>query len=440
MMFCMALAAGCTAAPSASLVPPAPGGTTVVWLSDPTAETATDDVRQVLKDAFEEAHPSINLQLMTGPTTTDKLKSVLSTQLKAGAATPDVYEADVVWQYEFAANGYALPLNNLAPGSWNSSGIGSEKSVAATFDDAMKYKGSYYGVPYFIDEGFLYYRRDLLEKAKLLPPRTWEQLEKDSLILNKKGLPSQFVWQGANYEGLTCDWYEFMTDAFGNKPPPGTTPAQELDSPKSMKALNFMRGLIEMGVSPNKVDTFTETDTNNEFAEGQAAFMRGWDSAYVNTTNADSTLRADQVGVELPPVFDGQPGPSGWSALGGWSLDVNPHSKNLDAALTFIQWMAGQQAQRILATQYSLIPGNAAVRNDPAIASGNPVLSLARQARVVARPAQEPKYPQVSSTISSAIYRALPGAGSPGRDPCAELTAAARRLGLRTGGGLTCPP
>jgi ABC-type glycerol-3-phosphate transport system substrate-binding protein len=52
--------AGCTntaATESLPLVPAAgPGSGTIVWLTDPTAETATNDVRQVLADAFEQAY------------------------------------------------------------------------------------------------------------------------------------------------------------------------------------------------------------------------------------------------------------------------------------------------------------------------------------------------------------------------------------------------
>lgn len=434
------LIGGCAAVPGAPSVPPAPEPATVVWLADPIAETATNDVRQVLKDAFEEAYPSISLQLMTGPTTTNQLRSTLVRQLSSGATTPDVYDTDVVWQYEFAARGYSLPLNAYLPASyWSTSGSPSESGASAAFDQAMRYKGSYYGVPEYIDEGFLYYRKDLLARAGLQPPRTWEQLEKDSTVLKSKGLAYQFAWQGSDYEGLTCDWYEFMTDAFGNKPPSTMTPAQELDSPQALKALEFMRGLIGKGISPRNVNTFTETSAQNAFAEGNVAFLRGWSTSYADTINTDSKLQPRQVGVELPPSFQGEPGPSGWSTLGGWGLAVNSRTKHLKAALTFIKWLAGPQAQWILATQYSLIPGNAAIRTDPAATSSNPVLNAAARARVIARPSQEKGYPAISGDISGAVYRALPGPGTPGGDPCRLLTTAARELDPGAGGGLTCP-
>src|ERR1035441_4952703 len=323
--------AGCTkATPTVSLPPvPAagPGLGTIVWLADPTAETATNDVRQVLADAFEQAYPSITVKLETGPTSTDKLRAQLVRQLASGS-TPDVDDGDVIWPSSFAPAGYAVPLSKyLPPAFWDTFGTAGGANSGASFVRDLTYNHDIYGVPEYIDEGFLYYRKDLLAKAHLAPPRTWEELEHDALVLKSRGLPHQFVWQGDNYEGLTCDWYEFLADAFGGLPP-GGSPATEIDSAPGPKPLQFMQGLIGQGISPATVDTFEETDTDSVFDTGHAAFMRGWDSAYANATSGPNALRPDQVGVEAPPAFQGQSG-VGWSTLGGWGLFINPRTRDL---------------------------------------------------------------------------------------------------------------
>jgi multiple sugar transport system substrate-binding protein len=437
----VALMAGCMKSPGSSALPAAqgsgPGSGTVVWLADPSAETATDDVRQVLVDAFEKAYPSINIELETGPRDTDSLRALLARKLSANSRTPDVYDGDVVWPYAFARDGYALPLSRYLPRSfWNTFGASGGLGSGASMVRDMTYRGAIYGVPDYVDEGFLYYRKDLLARARLKPPRTWEQLVADAITLKRDHLPYQFVWQGDNYEGLTCVWYEFMADAFGELPP-GASPAADLDSPQSLKALDFLRSLIDDRISPRNVDTFQETDTSISFDSGQAAFMRGWDSAYSDAISAASSLHADQVGVELPPAFQPGSGP-GWSTLGGWGLFINPHTRNLQAALTFVKWMAGSQAQWILATQYSQIPANASVRDNPAAIARSPVLQAAADARVVSRPSDAADYPQVSEDIHANIYAALPGPGSAGKNPCAALVKAARLLDPGITGGLHC--
>jgi multiple sugar transport system substrate-binding protein len=439
LMIAVSLAACTTTTPAVSL-PSAPaagaGLGTIVWQTDPTSETTTNDVRQVLADAFEQAYPSITVKLETGPTSTDELRQQLLRQLASGS-TPDVYDGDVVWPYLFAPAGYALPLDKYLPTAfWNTFGTAGEANSGASFVADLTYNHHIYGVPEFIDEGFLYYRKDLLAKAHLAPPRTWEELEQDALVLKSRGLPYQFVWQGNKYEGLTCDWYEFLADAF-NGLPSKASPAADLDSAQAQRALRFMQGLIVQGISPATVDTFEETDTNNAFDAGQVAFMRGWDSAYADATSGSNALRPDQVGVEAPPAFQGQSG-GGWSTLGGWGLFINPRTKNLRAALTFVQWMAGWQAQWILATQYSEIPANASVRNDPVVISRNPVLAAAARTRVVLRPAMTDNYVQISKIIFDNVNAALDEPKSAAQ-ACLSLRKAARALDPAVTGGLSCP-
>ena len=142
--------AGCTmTAPTVSLPPvPAagPGLGTIVWLADPTAETATNDVRQVLADAFEQAYPSITVKLETGPTSTDALRAQLVSQLPSGS-TPDVYDGDVIWPSSFAPAGYAVPLSKyLPPAFWDTFGTAGGANSGASFVRDLTYNHDIYGV------------------------------------------------------------------------------------------------------------------------------------------------------------------------------------------------------------------------------------------------------------------------------------------------------
>src|SRR5262249_35939783 len=173
----------------------------------------------------------------------------------------------------------------------------------------------------------------------------------DSMILNSKGLPYHYVWQGNDYEGLTCVWMEMLADAYGDDDLPADMSAA-LVSPQAVRALNFLRQLISEDVSRSDTNALEEPDGDRLFDSRQVAFLRGWDSAYGNALGfTGQVVDSGDIGVMPPPTFSGQPGP-GWSALGGWSLFVNPRSKHRTEDLTFIQWVAGVHAQRILATQF----------------------------------------------------------------------------------------
>ncbi len=435
------LACGCTH-PSPRLTLPArpgkaPGSGTIVWLAGPQVATASDGVRQALVDAFERAYPSIKVRLQAGPDSTDSLRATLWKGLSAGAVTPDVYTGDVVWPYEFAHAGLALPLSRYLPASfWTTFGPPGRPGTSSMVR-AVTYRGAKYAVPYFLDEGFLYYRKDLLHKAGLEPPKTWQQLIYDSKELEQKHLPYQFVWQGNNYEGLTCDYYEILADAFG-RPPTNANLAAELDSPQALKALQFLRQLIKAGISPHNIDTFEEPQADHAFDTGHAAFLRSWDSSYANAMSTTSaTAHPGRVGIEPPPTFQGQQGP-GFSVIGGWSLFINPHTQNLRADLTFVTWMAGVQAQRILASQYFQIPTNDSVRTDTSITRLSPVLKAAADTKLVGRPSATIDYQKITTAIHRNIYAALPGPSSAGLRPCLALRRAALAIDPHIHGTLRC--
>jgi multiple sugar transport system substrate-binding protein len=112
------------------------------------------------------------------------------------------------------------------------------------------------------------------------------------------------------------------------------------------------------------------------------------------------------------PSFDGQ-GHPGYSVTGGWNLYLNPHSKHVAAAVAFIKWLTGSDAQRIIAEQGGEIPTVAAVLADPTVQAANPAFQVAATNKLVSRPSQVAAYAQVSQGVYSNINAALAGSASP---------------------------
>ncbi len=387
---------------------PAPGNAlsgSIVWSATPTTTAPSADSRTVLIDAFEKKYPNIHVTLVSAPANTDTNRATLATQISDGSSTPDVFMGDVIWPAQFGAYQLAVPLSDYLPSSyWAQFAPG--LVAGATYD------GKVYGSPLFEDQGFMYYRKDLLAKEGMSPPTTWEQLESDATTLVSKGLVKYgFVWQGDSYEGLTCNFMEYLTDAGGTVTNSGYTKAT-LDSPQALKALTFMRSLITSGASPAAVTTFQEPQAMSTFAAGNAAFMRNWDYAYASANTPATSSVVGKVGVEPMPTFAGQPTP-GYSNIGGWNMYINPHSKNIAADLTFIKFLASPQAQTILATQFSEIPVTTVVRSSPTVIALNPVLAIVNKTKLVPRPAGTPNYPALSTTIYTNVNAALAGSASP---------------------------
>ncbi len=182
----------------------------IVWSASPLTGTGANDARTVLINAFEKQYPNIHVTLVSAPTDTDTNRATLATEISGGSSTPDVFMGDVIWPAQFGAHQLALPLSDYLPASYWS-------KFAPGLVQGATYQGKVYGSPLFEDQGFLYYRKDLLAKAHLSVPTTWQQLESDSVKLVHSGAVKYgFVWEGDSYEGLTCDFMEYLADAGGS--------------------------------------------------------------------------------------------------------------------------------------------------------------------------------------------------------------------------------
>lgn len=395
---------------------------TIAWSASPIAQVG---IRAKLISTFEKKYPNIHIKLISAPTNTNTNRAQLVTQISGGSSSPDVFMGDVIWPAEFGAHGLAVPLSNYLPSSyWSKFAPGLVKGAS--------YKGKVYGSPLFEDQGFLYYRKDLLKKAGLPVPKTWAQLKSDSQTLQKKGMVKYgFVWEGASYEGLTCDLMEYLTDAGGKVVNSSYTKA-EINSPAAVKAVSFMRSLITSGVTPRAVTTMQEPQAMAVFDAGNAAFLRNWDYAWSNSQTPSDSKVVGKVGVAPLPTFSASSYP-GYSNIGGWNLYINPHSKNKAADLTFIKWMSSTTAQDILGKTYSEIPTVESVRKALAASpSSAPPIRVAAKTKLVPRPAGSPKYPKISSALYTNVNAALAGSKS----VKAALSAAQSQINSAISGGL----
>lgn len=402
----------------------------IVWSASPLSGTGANDARTVLINAFEKQYPGIHVTLVSAPTDTDTNRATLATEISGGATTPDVFMGDVIWPAQFGAHQLAVPLSQYLPASYWS-------RFAPGLVAGATYKGLVYGSPLFEDQGFLYYRKDLLAKYHMAVPQTWEQLETDAKTLASNGsVKYGFVWQGDSYEGLTCNFMEYLTSA-GGSPTNAAYTSATLNSPAALKAVTFMRSLITSGASPAAVTTFQEPQAMNTFGGGNAAFLRNWDYAYTAaiTPSSGGKLTASQVGVAPLPTFAGQ-GYPGYSNIGGWNMYINPHSTHLGADLTFIQWLSTPAAQDILSMKYGFISTVTAVRTDPTVIGSNPVFAVVPKTRLVPRPAGTPEYPALSTAIYQNVNAALAGSASPSAAAAAMQSAATTALSSTSNGGL----
>src|SRR4051794_18677086 len=334
--------------------------------------------------------PNLTAKLVEFPASADEQRNQFIQRQQAKSGDCDVFSSDVIWTAEFASQKW---LYDLTPY------MEKKKSeyIQAPIETAT-YDGKIWGAPESSDAAFIYYRTD---KVKT-PPKTWQELYKMA------GSSGGIVYQGAPYEGLTCDFLELLFAAGGTVLSDDGTKAT-IDSPESVKALQFMVDGIKSGAAPKAVTTYMEPESLTAFQTGKYAFMRNWPYAYALNEKANKVKGKFKV---MPfPSFEGG-GKAG--ILGGHNSVVSAYSKNPGAALKLIEFIGSPEIQKAYASQFSLTPVRNDVYDDPAVKKALPFSAELKTAveQAKARPVS-PVYPQISQAIYKNVNSALSGQTSP---------------------------
>ena len=360
---------------------------------------------------YEARRPGVRVRTEALPSSSDEQHLFYVINLRGGSRDFDVFALDVIWVAEFARAGWLADMTSVFPPA-------EQREFFDGPTQAARWRERVYAVPWFMDAGLLYYRKDLLARHGFAPPQTWEQLARAARAISARepGVHG-FVWQGKQYEGLVCNGLEYMWSAGGEVLRAGRV---ALDSPANRRALGFMRSLLAEGVSPDLVLTATEEPARRIFGSGRAVFMRNWPYAWTLFQQPASPVKG-RVGIAPLPHFAGQ---RSAATLGGWQLGVNRHSRHVEEARAFVRFMTSAQAQRRLARDYGLNPARRAPYRDPALLAAQPHLAELRAIFELARPRPvTPYYMRLSQTLQSELSAVVAGL----RTPAAALAAAQQR-------------
>jgi multiple sugar transport system substrate-binding protein len=364
---------------------------TISWWSASIPSDTGGDLRPALVKAFTEAHPNIRVNVVSAPSDSDVNRTTVATQIAAGSETPDVVMGDIAWPGQFAENKLAVPLTSLVPADFWDQYPEGLRTAARVGDD-------YYMFPVYIDESFLVYRQDLLDKHSLAVPDSWEEMAQTAKKLIDTGdVDYGFVYQGNVYEGMTCNTVEFTADAGGLLVDADVSKSTATNS-ETRRALEFMHQLVTDGVTPRASLTYIEQSSLDAFTTGRAAFLRNWSYAYDTANSPDTSSVAGAAGLRARPGFDG--GPAGNSTIGGWGNYLNPHTLEPAASLAFAKWMAEEDAQQLIVREGGVIPARTASITSPeAVAADRLQYEYAKDITLVPRPTATPYYPKMSQGI-----------------------------------------
>lgn len=311
------------------------GGDTVVKYAIGTIrdQSAVDTFQQRVN---KKTSDGITFEVTEIPGSTDQDTQKLKTWLSSGQSDPDIFNLDGIYTQQFAAAGWLLPIEDYVDKNWMNQFI--ESAVRAG-----SWNGKMYAPPQFADAGGLYYNKTLLENAGFSePPTTRPELVEMATKAKSEagGDVKGFTWQGKQYEGLVCDWVEWVHAEggwiFGSRDGLHQTPGERpitIDSDEVVAATKGMHDLIYKDkVSPQSVVSMTEGSSAKVFQQGNAVFHRNWTYLPPILDNEEKSSIAGEWGY-APMV--GNKG-----CLGNENYGINKNTENPKAAVEVVKTIA----------------------------------------------------------------------------------------------------
>lgn len=354
--------------------------------------------RQAL-DKYEAANPDVKVKIETGGNTSEAQAQYLNTVMSAKDTSLDVLILDVIRPAQFAAAGWTSDFAN--------------KDMSAylpAYSGANTVDGKVIALPAFADSQFLYYRKDLLEKYGIQPPKTWDELKVAAKKIsegegnaNLQGLS----FQGKAIEGAVCTFLLPYWSQGKNLTDNGRL---TFDRDAAIKSLSLWKSFVDEGVSKKNIAEVGTDDTRKEFQAGNAIFAVNWSYAWAQSQGKDSAV-VDKVGVaRLPAVAGGEQA----TCLGGWEWGVSAYSKHQDEAKKLVEYLSSQDVSKFMAINGSLLPTYAGLYKDADVLKSAPWFADAQQVVETAKPRPvTPRYNEVSEVIRTTVNSVLAGVSTP---------------------------
>lgn len=306
---------------------------------------------QQLLDQFSSENPGIQVNYTTK--SWDNWYQTFSQAVGADAA-PDVSTGAGFQPFGLQQDANAiLPLNDLIA-KWESDGTAKD-FTPGMLDYYKDANGDILAVPWATDNRVWYYRTDILEKAGVAVPTTWDEFAAACDAVHT-ALPDVY----GVADGGTPHWTFMQGAAFGAGMFDKNGDAA-LTSPKELEALKFISSMGQGGsgcINPTAT-TISDLEAIAMFDQGEAAFVMD-SSSIASKLSADSL---DYVKV-LPPLANADGGKFGLSLVNG--IMGYQQTKHPEEVMTFISWWSEHSKDLFIDGGASGVSPRTSINSDPA--------------------------------------------------------------------------
>jgi multiple sugar transport system substrate-binding protein len=350
-------------------------------------EPDKSNYQKVLEACGKANGVTIEREVVPGP---DLIAKVL--QQASSRTLPDVLMLDNPDLQQIAATGALSALND-----YGLTADGYAKGVV----DASTYKGKLYGLQPITNTIGLFYNKDILAKAGVTPPTTWDELRTAAKKLTAGKQYGIAFSAPANYEG-TWQFLPFMWSNGGDE--------KNIATPEVAGALQLWVDLVKDGSASKSVVNWTQAEVNDQFKAGNAAMMVNgpWQFPVLN---ADSALHYDVVPIPAPKA-----GGTVVAPLGGetWTVPNTGNKAKQTVAAKVVQCLNSDDNQLMLGKERKTVPTKTAlqtkfVADEPSMKAFSAMVQTAR-ARTGELGAD---WPKAATKIYTAVQSALAGGVPP---------------------------
>lgn len=313
-------------------------------------------------------------------------------QQASSRTLPDVLMLDNPDLQQIAATGALAPISDFGLSS-----TGSAAGVTA----ASTYQGAVYGLQPVANTIALFYNRDVLAKAGIAPPTTWDELKSAASRLTAGGRYGVAFSAAATYEG-TWQFLPFMWSNGGDE--------KNITTPEVAQALQLWADLVSSGSASRSVVTWDQADVRDQFIAGNAAMM-------VNGPWQLPVLKKDpNLHYGVVPIPAPRAGVAPIAPLGGetWTIPRTGDPARQAKAAKIVECLNSDASQDSIARQRSTVPTRTSL--DAAFVAQNPdmaTFATAVQGSRARTGELGPDWPKTATKIYTAIQTALTGGAAP---------------------------
>lgn len=317
-------------------------------------------------------------------------------QLSIGASAselPDMVIIDSPDHASYASMGIFADLT----GKFDVSNYYEGTVNSCTIDDVL------YGVPFGVNCLSLYYNTDMLEAAGCEVPTTWDELMETAEKLTTDSVTGLAFCSVQNEEG-TFNFTPWLWSTGAS--------SYEMDSEGGIKALTYVKELVDSGVMSKECINWTQGDVMNQFISGNVAMM-------VNGPWQIPTMQSEAPdlnwGVTLIPKDSEYA-----STLGGENYAVIAGG-NEEGALAFLSYATEEEQVKFLMDSFGYISADKGIA-ETQFEEGSPYLPFVEQLEYAQPRGPLADWPSVSDAISLAFNQVMTGSAEPA-DAAAEAQA-----------------